>query len=49
MDPRFFSLTTWLTERGLAGDSESTLLNGFCYRLLAAGVIAVRRRKRAGR
>jgi len=38
MDPRFFSLTTWLTERGLAGDSESTLLNGFCDRLLAAGV-----------
>lgn len=38
MDERFFALRTWLTERGLAGDSETALLNGFCDRLLAAGV-----------
>src|SRR4029078_7295529 len=38
MDDQIFALTTWVTERGLAGDSEAALLNGFCDRLLATGV-----------
>jgi adenylate cyclase len=38
MDEQLSGLATWLTERGLAGENEATLLNGFCDRLLAAGV-----------
>src|SRR3954453_14670980 len=39
MDPASFSrLRTWLTEAGLAGESETALLNGFCQRGLEAGL-----------
>jgi len=39
MDPVSLSkLRTWLTEAGLAGESETALLDGFCRRALAAGL-----------
>jgi adenylate cyclase len=38
MDAQLSGIAAWLTERGLAGDSEATLLDGLCDRLLAAGV-----------
>jgi adenylate cyclase len=39
MDTANFSeLRTWLTEAGLAGESETALLDGFCRRALDAGV-----------
>src|SRR3954453_19814699 len=39
MDPASFSkLRTWLTEAGLAGESETALLNGFCQRGLEASL-----------
>lgn len=31
-------LSAWLTEAGLAGDSETALLDGFCRRAMAAGL-----------
>src|SRR5438128_324412 len=39
MDTAIFSeLCTWLTEAGLAGKSETALLDGFCRRALDAGL-----------
>jgi adenylate cyclase len=39
MDPASLSqLRTWLTEAGLAGESETALLDGFCRRALDAGL-----------
>ena len=39
MDPANLSeLRTWLTEAGLAGKSETVLLDGFCRRALGAGL-----------
>ena len=39
MDTAILSeLRTWLTEAGLAGKSETALLDGFCRRALAAGL-----------
>ena len=39
MDLAIFSnLRTWLTEAGLAGKSETALLDGFCRRALDAGL-----------
>ena len=39
MDPADFSeLRTWLTEAGLAGTSETALLDGFCRRAFDAGL-----------
>jgi adenylate cyclase len=35
-------LRTWLTEAGLAGKSETVLLDGFCRRALDAGLPIVR-------
>jgi len=32
------ALTAWLTEAGLAGESETALLDGFCRRAIAAGL-----------
>src|SRR5262252_2278701 len=34
----FSELRTWLTEAGLAGKSETALLDGFCRRALDAGL-----------
>ena len=31
-------LSAWLTEAGLAGESETALLDGFCRRAIAAGL-----------
>jgi adenylate cyclase len=39
MDPANFSqLRKWLTEAGLAGTSETALLDGFCRRAFEAGL-----------
>src|SRR6516225_2171786 len=39
MDPASLSqLRTWLTEAGLTGESETALLDGFCRRVLDAGL-----------
>src|SRR3954470_1803612 len=35
---QFAAFAAWITERGLAGDSESVLLNTLCERLLGVGV-----------
>ena len=35
---KFVELSAWLTEAGLAGESETTLLDGFCRRAMAAGL-----------
>ena len=33
----------WIVERGLAGDDEIALLNGFCERCVAAGLAPAER------
>jgi hypothetical protein len=39
MDPAHFAeLARWTTEAGLAGKSETTILDGFCQRAVAAGL-----------
>src|SRR5947208_6133673 len=39
MDPaKFAALSAWLTEAGLAGESETALLDGFCRRAIVAGL-----------
>jgi adenylate cyclase len=39
MNENFFTeLSTWLTQAGLAGTSESDILSGFCDRCVAAGL-----------
>ncbi len=39
MNPAALSeLTAWITEAGLAGKSETVLLDGFCRRAVAAGL-----------
>src|SRR5436309_1504012 len=35
---KFVELSAWLTEAGLAGESETALLDGFCRRALDAGL-----------
>jgi adenylate cyclase len=43
MDPtRFAELARWTTEAGLAGKSETTILDGFCQRAVAAGLPVAR-------
>ncbi|HYU11539.1 MAG TPA: adenylate/guanylate cyclase domain-containing protein [Stellaceae bacterium] len=43
MDPaRFSELARWTTEAGLAGKSETTILDGFCHRAVAAGLPVAR-------
>jgi adenylate cyclase len=37
-DNRLTELTAWLAEAGLAGHSENALLDGFCERMVAAGL-----------
>src|SRR5436305_48550 len=35
---KFVDLSAWLTEAGLAGESETALLDGFCRRAIVAGL-----------
>src|SRR5215472_4136267 len=35
---KFVELSAWLTEAGLAGEAETSLLDGFCRRAIAAGL-----------
>ena len=43
MDPaRFAELARWTTEAGLAGKSETAILDGFCHRAVAAGLPVAR-------
>src|SRR5947207_6007666 len=43
MDPtRLTELARWTTEAGLAGKSETTILDGFCRRAVAAGLAVAR-------
>src|SRR5580700_2080825 len=43
MDPaRFAELARWTTEAGLAGKSETAMLDGFCRRAVAAGLPVAR-------
>jgi adenylate cyclase len=43
MNPaRFAELARWTTEAGLAGKSETTMLDGFCRRAVAAGLPVAR-------
>ena len=37
-DQNFAELSRWITEAGLAGQSESAILAGFCEREVAHGV-----------
>jgi adenylate cyclase len=37
-EKRFAELAAWITEAGLAGGSETTMLTGFCERAVAAGL-----------
>ncbi len=37
-DAQFAEIAGWLTQAGLAGEAETAILDGFCARLLAAGV-----------
>jgi adenylate cyclase len=37
-DAQFFELSEWITEAGLAGQSETTTLTGFCERAVAFGL-----------
>jgi adenylate cyclase len=39
---RFSELARWTTEAGLAGKSETTILDGFCHRAVAAGLPVAR-------
>jgi adenylate cyclase len=41
-EAQFSEITAWLTQAGLAGESETTILDGFCERLLAAGLPVAR-------
>ena len=43
-DPDIDAITGWLIDRGLAGEHETELLNGFCEPLLRRRAFAVARR-----
>jgi hypothetical protein len=37
-EARFAELTQWITSAGLAGQSETAMMTGFCERAVAAGL-----------
>jgi adenylate cyclase len=39
---KFAELSAWLTDAGLAGESETALLDGFCHRAITAGLLLAR-------